>query len=246
MIKLITFLTKIVLIAIAAILFSSCNNICNYKTLHGNGNVTTEKRIVQADFKSIDVSNAIDVEIIQAETLEINVIADDNIQKEITTNVNNGVLEIKCDYNSYKNISSKKVVVKMPVINNLEASSAASISNKNTLKGENISINSSSASSIKLNLEFDAINCDSSSGSSMELSGKTTELNANASSGSRIKADKMIANNVISDVSSGASISVYPMSALKADASSGGNIIYYNLPKTIEKNQSSGGNISQN
>ena len=84
------------------------------KSIEGSGNVTTEKRNVQGDFKSIEVSNAIDLVIEQSDKTEIIVEADDNLQKEITTNVENGNLLFACKYNSFNNITSKKVTVKMP------------------------------------------------------------------------------------------------------------------------------------
>jgi hypothetical protein len=48
-------------------------------------------------------------------------------KRSITTTVENGVLIISCDYNSFINIESKKVTVKMPIIESLRASSASSI-----------------------------------------------------------------------------------------------------------------------
>jgi hypothetical protein len=90
------------------------------------------------------------------------------IYKSITTTVENGVLIISCDYNSFINIESKKVTVKMPVIESLRASSASSITSANTIKGENINLRTSSAS-INLNIESDYIECKASSGSSITI-----------------------------------------------------------------------------
>lgn len=245
MIKIITLFTKLILIALTAILFTSCNDIINRNAIHGSGNITTENRNIQGDFKNVEVSNAIDLEIIQSEKTEIIVEADDNLQKGIITKIENGVLLISCEYNSFSNVGSKKVTVKMPLINGLEASSAATIRSKNILKGDNIIINSSSASSINLNLEFDNISLDSSSGSEINVNGKTLKLNVSASSGSHINGDDLLANEVIAEASSGSSINVHPIVSLNAEASSGGNIYYNVIPKSIHKNASSGGSINQ-
>jgi hypothetical protein len=75
---------------------------------------------------------------------------------------------ISCDYNSFINIESKKVTVKMPIIESLRASSASSITSANTIKGENINLRTSSASNINLNIESD-IECKASSGSSITI-----------------------------------------------------------------------------
>jgi hypothetical protein len=79
----------------------------------------------------------------------------DDLQKNITTTVKWRTLS--CDYNSFINIESKKVTVKMPVIESLRASSASSITSANTIKGENINLRTSSASNINLNIESDYI-----------------------------------------------------------------------------------------
>jgi hypothetical protein len=49
--------------------------------------------------------------------------ADDNLQKHIITTVENGILVISCDETYFINTEVMKVTVKMPVIEQLEASS---------------------------------------------------------------------------------------------------------------------------
>ncbi|MBC7749787.1 MAG: DUF2807 domain-containing protein [Methylotenera sp.] len=245
MLKVITLITKFIVIALTALLFASCNHSINLNSIEGSGNVTTEKRNVEDDFKSIEVNNGIDVVIVQADKTEIVVEADDNLQKHITTKVKNGTLIISCDKNYFINTGSKKVMVKMPIIDELEATSSATITSKNTLKGENIRLNTSSAASIDISIESDNITCDASSGSTITINGKALQTKTTASSGSEINADELLANEVTADVSSGASISVYPIVKLVAQASSGGNISYAVQPKSIQKETSSGGSISR-
>jgi hypothetical protein len=167
------------------------------------------------------------------------------LQKGITTKVENGVLIITSKYSSFINIKSKKVIVKMPNIESIQASSASSIKGIGIIKGENIRLDSSSAAEMDLNIESDLISCKTSSGSSIVIHGKALKLETKASSGSEINAKDLLANEVISDVSSGGSISVHPIVRLEAEASSGGNINYDNVPKSIQRTTSSGGSIHQ-
>jgi Putative auto-transporter adhesin, head GIN domain len=243
MIKIIIHITKFIVATITALLFASCN--FNTNTIEGNGNVTTEKRIVQGDFKKVSVSNAIDLVIEQSDSTEIIVEADSNLQKEITTNVENGTLIIKCKYGSFRNITKKKVTVKMPNIDKLEASSAASVMSKGVLQGQDIDLETSSAATMTVTVEADNISLDTSSGSSINAEGKALKIRTSASSGSTVNAKKLLANEVQADVSSGGNISVHPIVSLKAEASSGGSINYDTTPKTIEKTSNSGGSISQ-
>jgi hypothetical protein len=243
MIKIITLITKFIIVTLVALLFASCNHMINIKSIEGSGHVTTEKRIVQGDFKSVEVNNAIDLIIEQSDKIEIIVEADDNLQKEITTKVENGVLIIACDYNSFSNIKSKKVTVKMPVIDKLEASGAASIKSSNTIKGENIKLDASSAASISLNIESDAIFGESSSGSTIAINGKALTLETKASSGSTIDAKDLLANEIKAHASSGSTINIHPIVSLDATASSGASVNYNTVPKSIRKESNSGGSV---
>lgn len=243
MIKIIIHITKFLIATVTALLFASCN--FNMNSIEGSGNVTTEKRTVQGDFKNVSVSNAIDLVIEQSDVTEVTVEADDNLQKEIVTKVENGTLVISCKYSSFRNITMKKVTVKMPVIDKIEASSASSVQSKNVIEGENITLESSSAASMQVNIESDKISVDSGSGSSVTLEGKALSLSTSASSGGSIEADKLAANDVEAQASSGGTINVNSIVTLKAKASSGGNVNYTGTPKTVEKEASSGGNISK-
>ena len=242
MIKIIIHITKFIVATITALLFASCN--FNVNTIEGSGNVTTEKRIVQGDFTKISVSNAIDLVVEQSDTTEIIVEADDNIQKDINIKVENGTLIINSKHNSFR-VTKKRVTVKMPKINKLDASSAATVTNNGTILSEDIDLETSSAASMDLNLESDNVTVDSGSGSTINLKGKALRIRASASSGSSLNAHGLLANEVHAEVSSGGSINVHPIVSLKAEASSGGSINYDIAPKTIEKTSNSGGSISQ-
>lgn len=245
MLKIITLITKFILVVLTALLFASCNHSINLNSIEGSGNVTTERRNVNGDFKSIEVSNSINVVLEQSNETEIVVEADDNLQKHIITTVENGTLVISCDKNYFINMKVMKVTVKMPVIEQLEANSDASITSTNTIKGDNISLNTSSAGTINLNIESDDITCDTSSGSTITIDGMALKITLNASSGSEINAKKVAANEVNAEASSGASISTNPIVSLDAEASSGGSISYAKDPKSIRKESNSGGSIGR-
>ncbi|SHF79387.1 Putative auto-transporter adhesin, head GIN domain [Flavobacterium segetis] len=245
MLKIITLVTKFILVALAAILFSSCNQIGNWNSIEGSGNITTEIRKIDGNFTSVEVNNSIDLIIEQSKITEITVEADDNLQEHITTTIENGTLIISWNENSSMDSNAIKVRVKMPVIEELEATSNSNISSKNTLTGENIRLHSSSGATINLNLEAEIVNCDSSSGSTMVVSGKALKISTIASSGSQITAVQLLANEVNADVSSGASISVHPIVNLVAEASSGGSITYDIQPRKTKKFVSSGGTITK-
>jgi len=246
MIKIITIITKFIVAALMALLFSSCNPGFHFGDgIKGNGNITSETRTANEDFKSIEVGQGIKVNVEQADVKSILVEADDNLQEHIITKIENGVLKIESDTN-YNSSETPVVNVKMPVVNGLSASSGSEINSSKTLISDNISAKSSSGSRINIEVEADAITLESSSGSTIEASGKALKLETTSSSGSSIEAKDLMANEVIAQTTSGSSTSVYPILKLDAKASSGSSINYYKVPKTIVKEESSGGSVSEN
>ncbi len=243
MIKIITWITKIIVIVLTALFFSSCH--FDYNSIKGSGRITTENRTITEKFTGIEVNSAIELSIEQSNETEIVVEADDNLQTSIITEVKNGKLIISSGPHLSIRNGTRKVKVKMPSIEILEASSASSIDSRTPLKGNQIYIKASSAANINLDLEMDAINCKSSSGSTIKLKGLALQLDTQASSGSNTECFRLLTNEVIADASSGASIEVHPVLSLKAEASSGASIAYNIVPKTLQKKASSGGSIEQ-
>jgi hypothetical protein len=245
MIKIITIITKFIVATLIALLFASCF----HSTMHfgdgikGSGNITTETRPSNSDFKNIEVSQGIKVIVEQADNNSITVKVDDNLQQHIITKIENGVLRIKAD-ESYNSTETPIVNVKMPVINELNSSSGSEISSNKILVSNNINAKSSSGSRINIDVEADSIALETSSGSSIEASGKALKLETSSSSGSQINAKKLMANEVIAQTTSGSNTSVYPILKLDAKASSGSSINYYKSPKTLSKEESSGGSVS--
>ncbi|RZJ36160.1 MAG: DUF2807 domain-containing protein [Flavobacterium sp.] len=226
----------------AALLASSCN--MNVKSITGSGNVITQNRNVSGEFYQLEVKNGIDVVIIQSDNTAITVEADDNLMEHIHTEISGNTLKITSDFNQYNNVSSKKVILKMPKITSIEGSSGADITTTASVKGEKLKVNASSGTEIKLQLEVENIVCDASSGSKIRISGKALELETSTSSGSEIDCSGLLANEVTSKASSGSSTEVHPIVSLDAEASSGGSISYAGDPKEIVKDVSSGGSVS--
>ena len=245
MIKLITLITKFIIATIMALLFSSCIRSFNLDNgIQGSGNITTKTRTQSQDFKNIEVSNGISVIVEQANTQSIIVQADDNLQQHIITKIENGILKIESD-ESYNATETPVVNIKMPIINGLITSSASKIVSLGTIITENITAKSSSGSKINISVEADAIKLESESGSSIEANGKALKLETHASSSSKIDAENLMTNEVFASTESGSKTSVYPILKLDAKASSGSRISYHKIPKTLSKEENSGGSVTE-
>lgn len=238
-------LKQILLSGLVLVLLVSCRYSIDLDGEKGNGNITTETRTVTETFEKIHVSRGIEVIVSQSDAVSISVETDENIQSLITTNVENGVLVIGTE-ESYNTDKSPIVRVSLPIITGLKASSGSTVSSQSVLKSATLNVDASSGSNIALDIEADFISMESSSGSEITVSGKALKVETASSSGSEINAGTLLANEIFSQTSSGSSTEVHPILTLKAKASSGSEITYKNIPKNLEKAESSGGSITQN
>ena len=246
MVKFIVFCTKAVTATLIAVLFSSCHvkDIQIGNGIDGNGNVITQKRDVGNNFSKIDVNRGLTVIVEQNDAYLVEVEADENLQSHITTKVENGTLIITSDEN-IDEAKARNIYVKMPSLTSIETSSGSFAKTKGVYKGTDFKVKSSSGSKAEIDLEFDNITCESTSGSTINLRGKALKLTTTSSSGSTIEASKMVVNDVVSQSTSGSSTRVHPIVSLDGKASSGSSINYDISPKTITKEESSGGSVSK-
>ena len=217
-------ISKVITAMITGALVAACG--LEAKSITGSGNVITTNRNITEEFTSIAVEKGLEVVVEQSDQMAVMVEADDNLNPHIKTSVANGTLNITSDYGNYINVTSKKVIVRMPLIRGLSTSNGAALNSKNVLRSKNITLKSSSGSEINVALEADKVNCETSSGSQITVSGKALKLNTKSSSGSNIDATALLVNEVDSESSSGSATNVHPIMSLKAKASSGSSIGY--------------------
>lgn len=239
MIKFIVFCTKLIIVTIVALLFTSCHN-----GIEGNGDVKTENRNIAEKFTKIEASSGIEVLVEQSDNVSVEVEADSNLLQYITTNVENGVLKISVT----ESISSSDVEivrVKLPIIEGLSTTSGSDLKTSNTLKGTSIKLSSSSGSEIDASVEYENVALETTSGSTAKVAGKALKFSAKSSSGSELDAIGLEANDVIAESTSGSSCDVTAQVSLNGTASSGSSIEYSGIAKIITKQETSGGSVSK-
>lgn len=236
---------KATFILATVFLFTSCRHNINFGNgKEGSGNIVEQTRNITEDFKFIEVSTGVEVIVEQSDTKSVVVETDDNLQELIITKVENGILYVKSS-EGYNSTETPKIKVKMPVISGLSTTSGSTIKSKNKLITENIAVKSSSGSEIDIEVEADHITIETTSGSTAEVSGKAIKLETSSSSGSSLDASDLLTNDVISQSTSGSSTTVSPILSLDGKASSGSSIVYKNVPKTLTKEETSGGGVSK-
>lgn len=219
----------------------SCQEFVNQKK--GNGQVTISKREVTENFTKIETSEALAVEIEQAENNSIEVETDSNLQNYVKTTISNGVLKISLDKNMI--VCNELIVrVKIKELKEIKSSSASSIKSNTVFKGKNLNIIASSASIIDMEVEYENITVEASSTGDITLRGKALKLEANASSASTIDASELMSNEVFAKTSSASDIKVYAIVKLDAKAESAGTIASVKRPRELRNEETSGGEIT--
>jgi hypothetical protein len=225
-IKLLVFIAALVFgIAIASIfsvgkVFGAVFSI-SFGKIEGSGVLKNEKRNV-ADFSNVDVSGAINVEIVSQQGFSVDVEADDNLLNYVKTEVKGDTLKVYTkNWLSPKN----KITVKisMPEISELEVSGASNV-NLSAVKNENLNLNLSGASKVS-------------------VEGETQNFSIDTSGASKINAENLKAENVNIDSSGASKIDIFVTNELKVDASGASKITYAGEPKNIEKDTSGASSV---
>jgi hypothetical protein len=221
---------------------------------------------VTGDFDEIEVSQAIEAEIIKSDVEKVVISAPENIIDDVLVDISGGELHIHYK-KGIRVMNNHNVTAKIYAkdFTKLKANSAADIVVKDKFVQEKTSIDVSSAGSVSGNLEandFDIsagssssfsgkiwavdLDIDASSGASMDLSGKAKNAEVSSSSGSSISAKNLVADNLKAEASSGASIEISAAKSIHAEASSGGSVDVSKKGNinSVTKQESSGGSVS--
>jgi hypothetical protein len=227
---------------------------------------STKEKQVTGNFDEIEVSQAIDAEVIKSDIEKVVIYAPENIMDEVLVDINGGKLHIHYK-TGIRVMDSHNVSAKIYVkdFNKLNANSAAKITVKDKFVQEKMDIEVSSSGSVSGDLEandFDIstdssssfsgkiwavdLDVEASSAASIDISGKAKNAEISSSSGSSISAKDVIVQNVKAEASSGASVDISASSSIKAEASSGGSINVYKKGNitSVTKEENSGGSVN--
>jgi len=220
----------------------------------------------KGDFDEIEVSQAIEAEVIKSDIERVVISAPANIIDEVLVdnsgdelhihyktgfrvmNTNNVKAKIYTkDFSKLEANSAGIIVVRDQFTQDktdIEISSSGHISGK--LEANDMEIDAGSSGTFKGNVWAVNLNVEASSAGEVTISGKAENAVLNSSSGSNISAKEVVAKNVNAEASSGATLTIGVSSKFQAHASSGGSIrgIKKGAVTTVSKEESSGGSVS--
>lgn len=232
------------LIATGAILLLASGCVINLQdTIRGDGKVVTQTRDVH-EFSGIRVGSGIDVFVTQGETQNVEVVADENLQEWIRTEVEGSVLHIFVE-KSIRMAESKRVNITCKTIDRLDISSAAEVNGLSRFNTDKLDIDLSSAGKLKFEVEAGEISLSASSAAKGYLQGKAQKITADLSSAGEMDGFDLETKVCDISVSSAGRARTWVTDEASFQASSGGNINYKGEPKIRNINTSSGGSVNK-
>lgn len=200
------------------------------------------------NFTAIEVSEAIELIIIQGNKNEAIVEVDDIDLEDVVTEVRGSELNIERRNNLRNNTNNRgEVVVRLTYKNldELSVNSAASVFSKSVIKATDFEINASSAGNAELELEVTELEVNVSSAGSLEVSGTCSSMDLDASSAGRFDGYDLICGSIKADVSSGGSGEVSVKKKLEVDAGTGGSLYYKGDPDKVLADTNLGGRVQR-
>ncbi|MXV39247.1 hypothetical protein GO491_11270 [Flavobacteriaceae bacterium Ap0902] len=245
-----------------ALLITACTFSCQAQ----NPRPLAESKELALDaFHALEVSQAIEVEIIQSHDYRAEIRSD--YMKYLVIDEQNGVLRIKFDSPNQLNMRNPNTYIKLftPQIRSIQATSASSVTLQSTFKNQEwelitnsagniqgnfeaktIRMDLSSAGQIEAQLKAENIDVEASSGSTLIAKGTTNQLDIEASSSATVNMLDLKATHILVEASSASDTQIYPTQSLSAEASSNGSILYKTKNKTLKNihiDESTGGSV---
>jgi Putative auto-transporter adhesin, head GIN domain len=201
--------------------FGSCQfNFDFNNKIVGSGISKTEQRNV-SNFTKIEVSGALNVEVVTNKDFNVTVEADDNLLSQIKTELDGDTLKV---YSKGWLSTKTKINIKisMPNLDGIEVSGASNVTASN-LENEDLEIELSGASKLKID-------------------GKTTNAKFDVSGASKFDGENLEIENAEIDNSGASSVLVSVTKNLTADTSGASKVTYIGNP-AVEKSVSGASSI---
>jgi len=212
---------------------------CNFEAVKGS-DVITQKSFDITDFTEIDVSSAIEVELIQSDDYSVTLESNDNVVELIDISKKEETLRIKAKDNYAFTDVKIKITIHAPAINRIESSGASSIAIED-YEAKTFELDFSGASDIDAKLIIsEELKIEASGASNIKLRGKAKNVSLDLSGASDFDSKKLIVSDKLTAESSGASsIKVTANGTLELDVSGASEVTYYGNG-TISKSDISG------
>jgi len=196
-----------------------------------------------SSFSELSASEAISVFLKQGNKEEARVEVSGTDVDEVVTDVIGDKLKIEMrGSRSYRNVKVA-VYVTYKSIDEVEASSASTVEFSSVVEAKSLDIDVSSAARVRAEVNVEDLDIDISSSGDVELAGSANSQRIDISSAGDYDGRDLVSDFAEVDVSSAGSAKVNVTEEIRAEASSGGSVLFMGEPKKVYADSNSGGKV---
>ena len=225
------FLSKsAVLLVLIVQVFSSCT-FAGPMGVKGSGKAISEERQISS-FRGLDVSGGFEVILTQGQKQSLVLEADDNLMREIITEVRGGELNIYVR-GSVSPVTKMKAYLTFVQLEDIDISGAVKLFSEQKLSFDRLSIDGSGASKIDFSADMQSLKGDFSGASTITLSGNLNDLSIECSGASKLYLSDLLASTAKLELSGASYAEVNVSEKLRVDASGASYVRYKGDPKDV-------------
>ncbi|MGV8879127.1 MAG: head GIN domain-containing protein [Sphingobacteriaceae bacterium] len=233
--------TSLLCAAIIITGFSSCRM---FGCESGSGNQIIEERKV-ADFSKIQISGAYKL-ILRQDSIPsvLKITADDNLMKDIQTNVSNGKMEIKMKGN-YCNSDPILIYANVRQLTAIEGSGANEISSDGVINTKDFELELSGTNKVTLELNASVLRTKGSGSTEINLSGQAGEHWVELNGSGNLNALNLATGKYHIETSGASHCKINVLNELNVRTSGSGNVKYRGNPKSVNNSQSGSSSVTK-
>lgn len=227
-----------------AIVISSCEYIFR-KTVHGNGNITTEQRTV-SNADRIKSQGNFNVDIIQGEPSSVKIEADENLIPYILTESRNGALVIHAR-EGYNLTSENKIKITVTTdrLQEVEVAGTGDINGEGQFTGsDHLKISVAGSGNINLDVNTPEVESSIAGTGNITLSGETKNSKIEIAGVGNYKAEGLLSENVDVHIAGSGNARVYAENSLSVNIAGSGDV-YYKGNASVKQSVAGSGKISR-
>ncbi|WP_051189797.1 head GIN domain-containing protein [Daejeonella oryzae] len=219
---------------------SGCNQI---DCISGSGNEVTQSRKLDS-FTFIETGGSIKLVLKQGPVQDVRIVADDNIQEEITTRVNGKTLKIELEGNLCDS-GPITAYITAPAFEGVDASGAVELNSDGNLKVNNFEIHLSGSSKVNLDLNAANVLTTSSGSSEIYLKGQAGTHEVDLSGAGSIEALDFIVGKYKIESSGASKSRINVLNELRVKSSGASDVQYRGNPTSVSNNDSGASSLKK-
>ena len=233
-------LFSIALVILAIVGITGCNR---FNCQSGSGKQVSQTRTLSA-FSKIKVGGSFRIILKQDSSHSVRIVADDNIQRLIETDVNGNTLNIGMEGN-FCNTGQITVYLSSKNLEGIDASGAVEIESANTIKTKDFLLGLSGSTKVTLDLNASLMQTRSSGSSEIYLKGQAGTHEINISGSGEVEALDFVVGKYNIESSGASECNINVLNELHVSSSGSSDVKYKGSPQKVTNNNSGSSSVKK-